>query len=283
MNEPLPHDDPSRPTDPEGRFTGPEDLAQAARDREAVAAILAGGTPQGGSQGESEGESVGWSQAGGPLASLGREWAPSPGPGATPGAFAPGSYPPGEPDPDADHRASKRSPRKRRLRTLVFETTLVFVLAIGLALVLRTFIAQAYEIRGDSMNPTLHDGERVMISKLSPVLDGLEYGDIVIFADPKNAARDLIKRVVALPGDGVRVDGNRVTVNGIALQEDYVLRDQRDHGIRDERVRADQIYVLGDNRGNSKDSRDFGPIPVSSVRGRVFLRLWPLNMIEWLD
>lgn len=157
---------------------------------------------------------------------------------------------------------------------------MVCTLALGLAFVLRTFIAQAYEIRGDSMQPTFVDGERVMISKLSPTVDAIDHGEIVIFADPQNATRDLIKRVIGLPGDTVTVDEDEVRVNGVLIHEDYVLRAGARSIHRERTLGAGELYVLGDNRGNSKDSRDFGPISQSSVKGKVVLRLWPLNHIR---
>lgn len=166
-------------------------------------------------------------------------------------------------------------------RSLLFDVAVVCILALGLAFVLRTFIAQAYEIRGDSMRPTLQDGQRVMISKLSPQVDSLDYEDIVIFSDPSSATRDLIKRVIGLPGDEVIVESDKVIVNGETRVETYILRAGNYRGtIRRDTLEEGEIFVLGDNRANSKDSRDFGPIPIQSVKGKVFLRLWPLNAFQ---
>lgn len=177
--------------------------------------------------------------------------------------------------------AEQTPPKKKGFRHgLLFEVVMVCTLALGLAFVLRTFIAQAYEIRGDSMQPTFTDGERVMISKLSPTVDTIDHGEIVIFSDPQNATRDLIKRVIGLPGDTVIVDLDEVRVNGVVIAEDYVLRSGGRSVHREQILGEGELYVLGDNRGNSKDSRDFGPISQSSVKGRVILRLWPLTHIR---
>lgn len=185
-------------------------------------------------------------------------------------------------DYPGDHSSNRDTKKKRRLRqSLLFEVVVVCILALGLALLLRTFIAQAYEIRGDSMKPTLYDGQKVMISKLSPSLDSLDPGDIVIFSDPNDAQRDLIKRVIGLPGDLVVIDDNSVSVNGQQIDEQYILRAGHYRGVyHSETVPEGSIFVLGDNRANSKDSRDFGSIPITSVRGKVFLRLWPLDSFE---
>lgn len=164
--------------------------------------------------------------------------------------------------------------KKRSLHTLFFEVAIVCVLAVGLAVLLRTFVAQAYEIRGDSMRPTLQDGQRVLIWKPGP--DDLTFGDIVIFSDPNDPSRDLIKRVIGLPGDEVVIDGNEVRVNDRILDEDYVLRGQRGLVLK-RLVYENHIFVLGDNRANSKDSRNFGPIPIETVKGTVFFRLWPID------
>ncbi|MEM7164765.1 MAG: signal peptidase I [Planctomycetota bacterium] len=176
--------------------------------------------------------------------------------------------------------SGKKKNKRRSLHTLFFEVAVVCVLAVGLAVLLRTFVAQAYEIRGDSMRPTLQDGQRVLIWKPGP--DDLTHGDIVIFTDPNDGHRDLIKRVIGVPGDEVVIEDNEVRVNGRILDEDYVLRGQR--GLVLKRIVYEgHIFVLGDNRANSKDSRNFGPVPIDSVKGTVFMRLWPLDSISTFE
>lgn len=172
--------------------------------------------------------------------------------------------------------------RTRRARSFLAEVAIICVLALVLTLLTKQFITQVYAISGRSMEPTLHDGEMVMIHKLSPSLIGLDRGDLVIFRAPKDANKDLIKRVVALPGDTVEILDNELFVNGELVFEEYILQDAYSRDEDRLTVPPDQIYVLGDNRPQSQDSRQFGPVPLRSVRGEVFLRLWPLRSLTTL-
>ena len=154
------------------------------------------------------------------------------------------------------------------------------LLALVLALLLRAFVAQAYEIRGKSMEPTLHDGEKVMISKLSPTLHSVERGDLIIFSSPQNSSKDLIKRVVAVGGDTFEIENGRIYVNGVKLSESYVnheLYPRRNSSRIVSPVKPGHVVVLGDNRPNSQDSRHFGAVNLKLIKGKVFLRWWPLS------
>ncbi|MBN1420151.1 MAG: signal peptidase I [Planctomycetes bacterium] len=188
---------------------------------------------------------------------------------------------PSSPSP-ADPEPSVPKPR-RRPAAAVFEVATTVLLAVLLALVLRSFVAQAYEVNGRSMEPTFHDGEKVMVHKLSPGIFPIHRGDIIIFASPTDPGRDLIKRVIAVGGDDVRLRGGRVYVNGEEVHEDYAYadrgyaRDFRDH------VPEGHYFVLGDNRAISLDSRRFHAIPASLVKGKVFLRWWPLSQLRAFD
>ncbi len=180
------------------------------------------------------------------------------------------------PDPTAP--ATPAAPRQRASSVLV-EFTIVCILVLSLGVLLRVFVTQVYAISGHSMEPTLHDGEMVMINKLSPLLEEIERGDLVIFSSPEDPRKDLIKRVIGLPGDHIQIDDGVLCVNGKPVQEDYVLQDAYYKDI-DRIVDEDELFVLGDNRPSSQDSRNFGPIPMRSVKGEVFLRLWPLRSMS---
>lgn len=130
-----------------------------------------------------------------------------------------------------------------------------------------------FRIEGDSMEPNLHNGEYVLIDKISYLLHPPERGDVVVFTPPNNE-RDYIKRVIGLPGDTVEIKGGQVYVNGITLDEPYlqqvILRDEAARV-----VEAGRYFVLGDNRNNSSDSRSFGSITPQSIVGRAWLVYWP--------
>jgi len=128
------------------------------------------------------------------------------------------------------------------------------------------------------MEPTLFDGERVMVDKISPALVKVDRGDLVIFSSPEDSSKNLIKRVIAIPGDTIELIGEKVHLNGKPLTEDYTRRvifPQRPG--ESLLVEEGTMFVLGDNRPQSRDSRDFGVVPLENVKGKVLLRLWPLD------
>ena len=163
-------------------------------------------------------------------------------------------------------------------RRLAIEVVIVFGLAVPLALGLHTFVTQVYAISGSSMEPTLHSGERVVIDKITSSFTDLDAGDMVIFASPVDPTRNLVKRVIGVEGDRIVLRGDRVYRNGDPLDETYALRGLY-HQDDEFTVPAGHIFVLGDNRPQSKDSRHFGTVDSKSVRGRVVLRLLPLDSI----
>jgi signal peptidase I len=156
------------------------------------------------------------------------------------------------------------------------------------ALVIKTFLFQAFYIPSESMEPTLRPGDRVLVNKLSYDFHSIRRGDVVVFkrppaeaADP--AIKDLIKRVIGLPGDTVEQRGGKVFVNGRQLNEPYLTTDTgTTTNLPLQVVRPGQYFVLGDNRTNSKDSRFIGAIPGSLIVGRAFVRVWPLSSIGLL-
>ncbi|MCW2523691.1 MAG: signal peptidase, partial [Frankiales bacterium] len=157
--------------------------------------------------------------------------------------------------------------------------------------ILRSFVVASFYIPSESMEPTLHgcatcEPDRVLVDKLSYKFSSVGRKDIVVFTKPDNLAvpdKDLIKRVIGLPGDTVSASGGSVYVNGKKLSEPYVMPSC--HGTTDfaaVRVPADQYFVMGDNRCNSTDSRVFGTIDGSSIVGRAFAIVWPLKRLSWL-
>lgn len=186
----------------------------------------------------------------------------------------------GQPDTDTGGPAGPPS----LLRSTV-EWLAVVLGALFVALLIKTFLFQAFFIPSDSMTPTLMVGDRVLVNKLSYDLHDVNRGDLVVFKRPAGTpgdVDDLIKRVIALPGEEVTLDGGTITIDGKALVEPYLPEEVTTCCIETLIVPEDHIFVMGDNRGESFDSRRFGPIPVKSIVGRAFIRVWPPSRVGTL-
>lgn len=163
------------------------------------------------------------------------------------------------------------------------------VIALGLALFIRFFIAAPYVVSGASMEPTFFDWDYLIIDKIVYEVSAPERGDVVVLVLPQDAGRSLIKRVIGLPGETVRISGSKVTIintenpSGFSLNEPYIDPKNASNGERLEAVLgADEYFVLGDNRRVSADSRIWGKLPKKDIVGRVDLRLFPFNMMNVL-
>jgi len=158
------------------------------------------------------------------------------------------------------------------------------IAAVVLALLIRTFLFEIITVDGSSMLPTLHDRERVFVSKIGYIIGQPEHGDIVIFKTPEDNHTKYVKRIIGLPGDRVRVENGVVYVNDEALVEPYI-QEPPVNDYTEVTVPEGSFFVLGDNRNDSKDSRDFrvGFVPKENLIGRAILRIWPLDSIEKLN
>lgn len=170
-------------------------------------------------------------------------------------------------------RGSRKSPMRELLETII--------LALVVALVIRTFIVEVYRVDGSSMENTLHTEERVLVNKFLYRWNIREpqYGDIIVFKYPRQPDRDFIKRVVALADDTVELKQGKVFVNGKPFPEVETVRMTNDD-FGPYTVPAESVFVLGDNRNNSEDSRIFRQVPLQNIRGLAFARIWPLNRIS---
>ncbi len=166
------------------------------------------------------------------------------------------------------------------MKQFLRESAETVIIALVLALLIRGFLVESFLVQGYSMEPTLHDGERLLVNKLAYRLEAPERGDIVVFRYPLNPKRDFIKRVVGTPGDTIEIRHNQVFLNGQPLKEDYILPDRYPRNYQPVTVRPGTVYVLGDNRGNSEDSRIFGVVPIENIKGRAFLVYWPVSELE---
>lgn len=158
------------------------------------------------------------------------------------------------------------------------EWIIIIAGALLVAFVVKTFLVQAFYIPSGSMLPTLQERDRVLVNKLSYDLHDVHRGDVVVFKGPEQTegeVKDLIKRVIALPGDTVESRDGLVYVNGQAIAEPYLGPGINTGPLERQTVPPHKYWVMGDNRGNSKDSRFFGPIDKSLIIGRAFVKVWP--------
>jgi signal peptidase I len=151
---------------------------------------------------------------------------------------------------------------------------MVFSLAVSIFII--TFLYQPVKVEGTSMLPRLEDQDRLFINKFAYHFEKIERGDVVVFYYPRDPQKSYIKRVIALPGDDLRIDEGRVYVNGKLLVEPYVPRQYRDARSRKETiVPPDDYFLMGDHRSISSDSRDFGAVPRDLIYGKASFVYWP--------
>ncbi|HKN80720.1 MAG TPA: signal peptidase I [Actinomycetota bacterium] len=190
-------------------------------------------------------------------------------------------------------------------RSFLHELPILFIVALAVAIVLKTFVVQAFFIPSGSMEPTLEPGDRVLVQK---VVYGPDRGDVIVFSDPQGRPgpdrgivggfvhwlsstlgierpehEDFIKRVIGLPGETVELRDGRLFVDGVRIHEPYLKGavDTRDYG--PVKVPEAALFVLGDNRLNSNDSRfGLGFVPVDKVVGRAFAIVWPPSRVGWI-
>ena len=169
-------------------------------------------------------------------------------------------------------------------RTLL-EWVAVFGGALLAALLIKTFLVQAFQIPTESMVSTLQIGDRVLVNKLSYHIGDIERGDVVVLHRPPAARSgadntDLIKRVIGLPGETVDCVVGQVTINGVPLEEKWLPRPFPSENCGGAHVLGPhELFLMGDNRPFSRDSRSFGPVPEDLVVGRAFIRVWPLRRV----
>ena len=161
------------------------------------------------------------------------------------------------------------------------ETVSTIVIAVLIAMTIKTFIVDNRIIPSASMYPTIHIGDMVLVNKMAYYWQTPKHGDIVVFKPPAEVGTDdLIKRVIGVPGDVVEVKDKQVWINGQPLAENY-LNEKPDYNFGPVTVPADSLFVLGDNRNQSFDGHRWQEpfFPAKSVKGKAFFRYWPLNRL----
>ncbi len=187
------------------------------------------------------------------------------------------------------------SEKQRSQMRAVWEWIFVVVVAIGAAMLIRLFLFQQYYIDGPSMQTTLMPQDRVLVNKMSYKLHDIHRGDVIVFDRVTNQVQhdDLIKRVLGLPGETLEIRSCIVYIDGVEVDEPYLNPEQTSQIEPSARcgshtdmapieVPEDMVFVMGDNRVQSLDSRVFGPIDTDKVRGRAFVVIWPASAWAWL-
>jgi signal peptidase I len=168
----------------------------------------------------------------------------------------------------------------------LIEWFLVIAGALLVAFLIQTFLLQAFYIPSESMEPTLIDRDRVIVNKLSYRLHDVNRGDLVVFDRPPNEppseVDELIKRVIGLEGETIEARQGDIYIDGRRLSEPYLTSPASSGAFGPLVIPDGHVFVMGDNRNNSRDSRIFGPIDEDLIVGRAFVRVWPLGRLAFL-
>lgn len=172
----------------------------------------------------------------------------------------------------------------------LLEIAETLALTLIIFFVIQTFVAQPYKVQQRSMQHTLEPDQYVLVDKLTPRFDTYKRGDIVVFTPPDDWIQEdntpFIKRVIGLGGDTVDIRDGNVYINDIKIDEQYLYAEPPSSPPQPTTVLGDEhrwviadgdVFLMGDHRANSEDSRTFGPVAVSQIIGRAWLRYWPLN------
>jgi signal peptidase I len=171
----------------------------------------------------------------------------------------------------------------KRTLSAFFDFVQSIVVIMAIMVMIYLFVMSPQEISGASMEPNFHNGEYILTNKVMYKLKNPERGDVVIFKSPRNKQIDYIKRVIALPGETIKLSNNKYYVNGLPLEEPYLEPGVTIFGGSylpegvEVTIPQDYYFVSGDNRPHSSDSREFGPIAKEDFIGQAFVRYFPLN------
>jgi signal peptidase I len=196
----------------------------------------------------------------------------------------------------AGHSGTPQDPPKKEKNEAI-EWLKAIVIAVALVLVIRWIFFAPFIVDGPSMQPNFHTGERIIVNKILFDVRQPKHGEVIVFHVPSEG-RDFIKRVIGVPGDTVKVEGDTVTVNGNVVDETYIKEalDEKHNNnelyntkagfpndqFQDGTVPEGHVFVLGDNRSNSTDSRSIGFVPFKDIVGRADLVFWPLKDMEFV-
>jgi signal peptidase I len=197
-----------------------------------------------------------------------------------PARHDPAQHEPAQPTPRPPTRSGHRPVR------IAIEWGAILVVAVVAAILIRGFVVEPFFIPSGSMEPTLQVNDRVLVNKLAYHFHSVHRGDIVVFKKPPNddtpGIKDLVKRVIGLPGETISAQDGQININGHPLREPWLPRGVSTQDFGPTAIPKGEYFMMGDNRGDSADSRVFGPVSSKLFVGRAFIRVWPLSRLGWL-
>lgn len=188
--------------------------------------------------------------------------------------------------PDFEPMMAEDNSFWRNFKSFIWETVKVVVISLAIIVPIRYYLIQPFYVKGASMEPSFHDHEYLIIDEISYRLSKPQRGDIVVFRYPKNPSEYFIKRVIALSGENIKIQNGQIYIRPVGDEREYLLDESayllagtRTNGEIDLTLEGDELFVLGDNRSSSLDSRSFGPIHYPDIIGKTWLRGWPFDKI----
>lgn len=176
-----------------------------------------------------------------------------------------------------------RRPKQHSAASLVWETLQTLVLAGLLIVFFRTFIFQNFVVEGSSMFPTLMQGDRLIVSRLSYFVGEPARGDIIVFQYPYGPERDFVKRIIGLPGETVAIQNGQVFIDGRPLPPETYVQNKSSETKPPVTLADDEYFVMGDNRTGSSDSRSWGPLQQHFIIGKAWLIYFPFSRFQFLQ
>jgi len=193
---------------------------------------------------------------------------------AVPAGAAPAGAAPAE---GARAEAAPPSERKRKALSTVLDIVVIVAAAFAIAMLVQAFLIKPFTIHQVSMEATLNEGDRILINRVTYHFRDPKLGDVIVFHSPVTRGEDLVKRVIAVGGQTISISNGKVYINGTVIDEPYLLEQGFAGDYPETLVPAGQLFVMGDNRNNSGDSRFFGPIDRKAVIGCAFVVYWPIK------
>lgn len=178
---------------------------------------------------------------------------------------------------------------KNQILSFVWETLKVVVISLAIIIPIRYYLVQPFYVKGASMEPMYEDGDYLLVDELSYRFREPERGEVIVFKYPQDPSQFFIKRIIGLPGETVEIKNNKVIIynaqnsSGQVLLEGYLSSDQQTLGNMIMKLDDNDYFVLGDNRLHSSDSRRWGAINKTSIKGRAMLRPWPVDRASRLQ
>jgi len=200
----------------------------------------------------------------------------------TPPAYDSGSSYPASPPPQPENITVTAL---KGIGRIILEFVITLVIIFVISLVIRMYVLQPFVVDGQSMEPSFHNADYLLAEKVSNHFSDYQRGEVIIFQSPTESV-NLIKRIVALPGERIVIEKGEITIyssrnQGIEISENYIAANENGKYDRiDVSLKNDELFVMGDNRGNSRDSREFGPISKNLIIGKVWLVILPITDIQ---